>query len=122
MPTYCYRCDFCNRTQDKFQTVAGRNRRVSCECGKRMIRDYAAEMGYIKVPLPGNWPMKSDAMGVNPDQIAEVEAHSRRVGVPTCFDRETGQAILTSPLHRKRYAKAIGLFDRDAGYSDPTPT
>lgn len=86
-----------------------------------MVRNYPVEMGAIKVPPPGNWPMKSDAMGVHPDQIPEVEAHSRRVGVPTRFDKDTGQAILTSPDHRRRYAKAIGLIDRNAGYSDPTP-
>lgn len=122
MPTYCYKCEFCDRTTDRFQTVVGRNRRVPCECGKRMIRNYAAEMGFVKVTPPGNWPMKSDAMGVHPDQIPEVEAHSRKVGVPTHFDRETGQAILTSRDHRFKYARAIGMFDRDAGYGDPGPS
>jgi hypothetical protein len=87
--------------------------------GETVTRDVAYEVakgGHSS----GNWPMYSDAMGCNPDQIPEMAEHSVRVGVPTQFD-DQGRAILTSPRHRKEYGMAIGLYDRNAGHSDPTP-
>lgn len=65
------------------------------------------------------WPMKSDAMGINPNDAAEAEAVLQQAGIPTEFDRETGQAILTGPAHRKRLAEHYGFYDRNGGYGDP---
>lgn len=121
MPTYCYKCEFCLRAKDAFRTVAGRTRRPQCKCGKRMVRDFAAEMGSVSVTPPGNWPMESTAMGCNPSEVARMEAHSCEAGVPTHFNKETGDAILTDSAHRRKYAQVCGLHDRNAGYSDPTP-
>lgn len=73
-------------------------------------------------PLPRScsaWPMKSDALGVLPEQIPEAMEEARRHGVPTEFDPHTGEAILTSPGHRKRYAEMYGIYDRNGGWSDP---
>lgn len=121
MPNYSYKCEFCKRTMDKFRTVATRNRRFPCGCGRRMVRDFSAEMGMVKVTPPGNWPMESTAMGCNPSEVARMEAHSREAGVPTHFNPETGDAILVSRTHRRQYAEVIGLIDRNAGPGDPTP-
>lgn len=73
-------------------------------------------------PVPRScsaWPMKSDALGVSPEQIPEAMAEAIRYGVPTEFDPRTGEAILTSPGHRRRYAEMYGIYDRNGGYSDP---
>jgi hypothetical protein len=67
-----------------------------------------------------SWPMYSDALGVNPDQIDEARAESVRMGVPTDFNKD-GQAILESRGHRKKYAEANGMYDRDGGYGDAQP-
>jgi len=64
------------------------------------------------------WPMASDAMGVHPDQIAEVMEYDRKHGVPTEYTAD-GRPILTSREHRKRYAEAHRFFDRNGGYGDP---
>jgi hypothetical protein len=68
----------------------------------------------------GNWPMVSDAAGVSPSQIKEAYEASVKAGVPTQFNAE-GQAIFHSPRHRREYLRSIGMFDRNAGFSDPTP-
>lgn len=67
------------------------------------------------------WPMMSDALGVNPDQIASARENLKQQGVPTEFDPRTGQAILTSRGHRKKLAQAIGAVDRSpkASWGDP---
>lgn len=66
----------------------------------------------------GNWPMKSDALGVAEDQIQEATEHARKNGVPVEFTAD-GRAILNSAGHRKAYARLCGFRDRNAGYSDP---
>lgn len=65
------------------------------------------------------WPMKSDAFGVHPDQVREAYAESVKAGVPTEFDPQTGQAIFRDRYHRKRAVEAMGMYDLDGGYSDP---
>lgn len=67
------------------------------------------------------WPMWSMAMGVQPNQAAEAEAEAARLGVPTTFSRETGDCRFDNRAHRKKYLKATGYYDRNAGYGDPTP-
>ena len=67
---------------------------------------------------PGNWPMKSDAAGVAASQVKEAAEHSRKIGIPTDFTPD-GRAVFTSARHRKRYCEAVGLYDRNGGFSDP---
>jgi hypothetical protein len=70
--------------------------------------------------LPNCWPMTCDASGVNPIQREEAMRHAQEIGVPTEFNAE-GQAVYTSQRHRKAYLRAIGMYDRNAGYGDPEP-
>lgn len=58
------------------------------------------------------WPMKSDGMGVHPDQREEAYNESVSLGVPTQFD-EKGFAVLADPQHRLKLAKALKLHDRN---------
>lgn len=67
---------------------------------------------------PGNWPMKSAAIGVAPEQSGELERHLRECGVPTHVDHDDGDVILDSPKHRRAVHRALGVRDNDAGYSD----
>ena len=69
---------------------------------------------------PKGWPQHSDSAGCHPSQAGEYYEDSVRRGVPTQFDPDTGQAIFTSRLHRKKYCEARGITDRNAGYGDPT--
>ncbi len=64
------------------------------------------------------WPMESDAAGVHPEQVGEAMAHAVSQGVPTEFNRETGNPIFRSRQHRNDFLKAHGLKDKDAGYGD----
>jgi len=119
MPTYCFKCSECGYTESEIRPMAKANAEKFCSgCGSLSNRDLRAEHGNFK-NCAANWPMESDAAGVDVSQVSEATAHARAVGVPTEFNPETGNPIFTSRNHRKRYCEAVGLYDRNGGYSDP---
>jgi hypothetical protein len=68
------------------------------------------------------WPQKgSDALCVQPQQIAEAHQLARDRGVSTEFTRE-GQPIFTSQRHRRDYCQKVEtrVVDRNGSYGDPT--
>lgn len=117
MPQYFYKCE-CGHGFSRFEPCSKSKARPDCEkCGAQTERDFIGE-AYGVAHKPGNWPMKSEAMAVHPDQIGEAVADAAKKGVPTEFDRE-GRPIWTSPGHRKRFCEAYGAYDRNGGYGDP---
>lgn len=62
------------------------------------------------------WVMKSDAMGINPDQRLDAMKADEQLGIKIEYD-EAGRAVFRSPNQYKRYCEAHGFFDRNAGYS-----
>lgn len=69
---------------------------------------------------PWSRPLKSVALAVQPGQVAEAAADAAARGVPTDFTPE-GEPILRDRDHKKRYLRAYGMYDRDAGYGDAAP-
>ena len=117
MPTYCYKCLACGHKQEVVKLLAKVKRLELCPIDSfAMVRDYQAERGFHN---PGNWPMESNAAGVAASQAVEAMQEATKMGIPTEFNKETGDAIFTSRKHRKDYCRAIGLHDRNGGYSDP---
>lgn len=70
---------------------------------------------------PGNWPQVSYAAGVHPAQVPEQQAVLKAAGVRTTHYTKDGDPIFEDRLHRKEVCEALGLFDRNGGYSDPQP-
>ena len=115
---YCYVCPACDYRVEIIKTMAEVDRVELCpEDGFVLKRDYVAEhpSGFRR---PGNWPMVSTAAGVGASQRIEAMEHAKSIGIPTEFNEE-GDAIFTSPSHRKKYCRAIELHDRNGSYSDP---
>ena len=74
------------------------------------VRKAAAERAKAKKRYArGKWPMKCDAMGVNPDQCEEAEEKMRKAGVNVQYDRKTGQAIIESEGQYKKMRRIAGL-------------
>lgn len=117
MPTYCYTTRNGSNTVDRYFPFGMAPKKIRVG-GRVADRDVVAEHSSTS-STPGNWPMESDAAGVCPTQIDEVQRHSMKIGVPTQFNRKTGAAIFRTRRHRKKYLEAIGMFDRDGGHSDP---
>ena len=118
MPLYCF-------TNDDGETITRTFRmnaipKVVREDGVIYRRDLLAEHGGT-VHKPGNWPLESEALAVHPDEVVEAAADASKRGVPTDFNRATGAPVFTSASHRRAYCRAYGFFDKNAGFSDPTP-
>lgn len=119
MPTYCFRCPECGHAESEVRPMSKACGQKRCgNCGAVSNRDLRAEHCNFK-NCTGNWPMESDAAGVDVSQAAEAAAHAKAIGVPTEFNPQTGNPVFTSRNHRKRYCEAVGLYDRNGGYGDP---
>ena len=66
------------------------------------------------------WEIDSYGAGCVKSQVPEFQADSVKIGIPTEFDKKTGQAKFTSRQHRKQYMAAKGLVDNEGGYGDYT--
>ena len=115
MPRYCF-TDRQGNTICRFYLMTKVPKQFTL-AGTVFKRNICAEHANTK-HTPGNWPMKSDAAGVHPDQIKEAHQHSIKIGIPTEFTPD-GRAVFTGRKHRKDYCRAIGLHDRNGGYGDP---
>ena len=123
MPTYEYKHTVTGEIIEIVMTIAEMQEKQDKD-GYLILPDGVAGKRYYRAPMTrkdSTWPMESYAAGCNPDEVKEQRDHSVKIGVPTDFNPKTGDAIFTSPQHRKRYCEAVGLFDRNAGPSDPVP-
>lgn len=122
MPTYKYTNRETGETIAKTMSIAEMLKYapdgISIE-GVYYERDIAAEhMRQATRGAATGWPLKSDAAGVHPDDAKKASESSAKMGVPTEFDRKTGQAIFRDRSHRRAYLKATGMHDRQGGYGD----
>jgi len=112
MPNYRYTHEETGETIEMYFAMTDRPKSVTQQ-GKVYVRDVAAEMNSRKSEPGSHWPMHSDAMGVHPDQVDQMQNTARKCGVPTEWCRKTGRAKLTSPRHKKQVMKALGFVDFD---------
>lgn len=121
MPYYCYTNKETGETIRKFMSISEMLKYaadgLSIE-GVWYERNISAEHSKQAKAAGSAWPIKSDAAGVHPSQVDSFQEHSARMGVPTEFDKSTGQAIFRSRGHRANYLKAMGMHDRNGGYGD----
>lgn len=119
MPVYCFTCSQCGDCSEEHRPMRDSQNPKTCRCGQGMNRDLAAEHRGVR-HHPGNWPMESDAAGGHPDDVPQKRKIDALHGVPTEYSPD-GNPIFTGPQHRRAYCRVHGLYDRNAGYADPTP-
>lgn len=66
----------------------------------------------------GVFVMKSDAMGINPDQRLSAMKADAELGCPIEYD-EIGRAVFRSKKQYRKYAESHGFMDRNGGYNSP---
>lgn len=71
--------------------------------------------------VPSNFPQISSAAGVNPNQIKEHMDHLRSKGCGQVNHTSDGDIIFESKGQRRQVLQALGMYDRNGGYSDPAP-
>ena len=119
MPAYSFVCKACQNKQEVVRPMSEGDLPVLCDrCSFVMTRDFKADFG--RQHFGDIWPMPSYAAGVHPKQIPEMSKIDAEHGVPTEYTPD-GDPIFTGPRHRKKYCEVHGLFDRNAGHSDPLP-
>lgn len=121
MPIYVYKDRDTGEPVELFLTFAEKSIRevngVIKDKGRSLVRDFCGEHAGFRT-TGGNWPMRSDAAGVHPSQCGKAYEQSVAMGVPTQFDKETGQAIFENRSQRKAFLAAKGMYDRNGGYGD----
>lgn len=71
---------------------------------------------------PSCWPMRSNSLGINPEQINEQMREDKVMGLSLEYDRETGECIIPDPAMLKKACVANGMHHNNAGYSDAIPS
>ena len=71
--------------------------------------------------VPANYPMVSTACGVHPDQVKEHMDYLRAAGCGQVDHTKDGDPIFRDKNQRKKAIEALGMYDRNGGYSDPSP-
>lgn len=66
----------------------------------------------------GCWPMKSQALAVHPEQIAEAHERNRKAGITGVEYLKDGTAVIADRGARKNLMKLEGVVDKEAGYGD----
>lgn len=122
MPVYCFKCQTCNRVEEEVREMRNARKRgpLCPDCEVTMLRDLVSEHGGFK-NTPDIYPMYSEAMGViHPHEVKLVQQKLAARGVKANFNSDLC-IELRSKGHRKQVAEALGYFDRNGGYSDPSP-
>lgn len=123
MPFYIYRDEKTGEKIEIMMSMSEMLRRqrpdktIVHDDGRILVRDVAAEHRGVS-SNSSCWPLLSDAAGVHPSQVKEAMEQSSKMGVPTKFHPETGQAIFESRGHRKAFLRMKGMYDRSGGYGD----
>ena len=81
--------------------------------------------GRITKRNAGKWPYASEAMAVGYGHdiakgVKEAQAILAQHGVKTEYD-SLGRPVLRDRAHRKAHMRALGFYDRNAGYGDAEP-
>lgn len=61
--------------------------------------------------------MKSEAMAVHPEQVAQANARNKRHGVNVVYDK-SGFAHIPDRNERRKLMRLEGLHDKSGGYGD----
>lgn len=124
MPVYEFQKDSDSEVVELFLSFSEYDRRVKdgvikLDDGQTARIFWNAKSGISTVP--SCYPMVSTAAGVHPAQVREQQAALKAAGVRTTHYTKDGDPIFEDKHHRREALSAMGLYDRNAGFSDPTP-
>jgi len=96
-----------------------KNDTIKLDDGRKAKTHWGGMSGISTVPA--NYPMVSTAAGVHPAQIKEHMDHLRKMGCGQVDHTKDGDLIFNDKKQRKKVLEALGMFDRNGGFSDPQP-
>lgn len=74
-----------------------------------------------RIRTRAKWPLRTAMTGVGEHQVGELREFVQQQGLVGTEVNNDGSVTWSGPAARKRYCQATGLYDRNAGYSDPAP-
>ena len=129
MAAYEFKIDDTDEVLEVFLTFDEYGRRVTDDMitlddgriAKRVWSSVVSQNHRSVATCPGNYPHVSYSAGVHPSQIREQQAALKAAGVRTTQYTKGGDPIFEDKSHRREALTAMGMFDRNGGFSDPTP-
>lgn len=98
----------------------GREARFSL--GTQVLRDGGkTQKEAQRARTRAKWPLRTSIAGVGEDRVGDLRSFLKERGVRGTYVHEDGSLEWASPRARYDYCRAVGLYDRNAGYSDPAP-
>ncbi len=112
MPTYCFKCPECGRTNETVMSMIEAMSVAECcgPCGIEMNRDYPAEHAAVRSDY--NKPIVSESMAFDSVDLAEHRKQFPDVEVQV--DGRTAKPVLRSLSQKRRYLKGRGFVDQNA--------
>ncbi len=120
MPTYCYKTADGAVVEREFP-IGQAPGFVWDKRGNRARRCYQAEHGRldsVRGQHNPRWPMKSEGMGINPEQIPDALKHPKAKENGHQYDPRSGAMVFQTRGHRKACMQDMGFRDNDGGYGD----
>jgi hypothetical protein len=96
-----------------------KNGKITLDDGE--IASYSWDQHKLNSSYPSTYPMVSYSCGVHPAQVREHTEHLRAMGCGFVEHTKNGDVVFNDKAQRKKVCEALGMFDRNAGPSDPTP-
>lgn len=93
--------------------------KITLDDGRIATTDWSA-YAFVST-VPSNYPMVCTAAGVHPDQVKEHMAHLRAMGCGQVNHTKDGDLIFEDKRQRKKVLEALGMYDRNGSYDDPSP-
>ena len=123
MPMYEFKTDD-GEVVELFMPFAEFDRRV--KDGKLTMNDGRTVASYFNPhvgisTVPANYPMTCSAAGVHPGQVKEHMEHLKAKGCGQVNHTKDGDIIFESKGQRRKVLETLGMYDRNGGYSDPSP-
>ena len=120
MPTYCFQTVDGILVERDFP-IGEAPTFVRDNRGNRACRCYQAEhapQDADKGQHNPQWPMKSEGMGLNPDQIPDAMKQPGAKAHRHQYDPRTGAMVFEDRAHRKACMRDLGFHDNDGGPGD----
>lgn len=120
MPIFTYVNDAETETRDEFFESGPCPRTIVRNKKKwqySVVATHAGRLGVQTESSPG-WPILSEAAGCLPKNMKAEVAALKKHGVPTEYrlagDGLSARPVLRNPTHRRRYLKAMKMYDKKA--------
>jgi putative FmdB family regulatory protein len=120
MPIYCYQCR-CGHSFEQVRPMSESGKAMRCpECKRSAPRDIGAENRRHRTPKDACWPLRSEALGCQPDQVPALQKELKEHGLPGKVYSD-GTVEVSSRKEYMQHVRAYHLDSVPCGRLSPKP-